>query len=76
MICSPPRVARLATATGLAPDQVREAWRALVTAEPDIGRGYVLHLIERIDVRGDGIVVTPRVGERIERGEEVAIDLP
>ncbi|MBN2196786.1 MAG: recombinase family protein [Polyangiaceae bacterium] len=76
MICSPPRVTRLATATGFAPDQVREAWRALVTAEPDIGRGYVLHLIERIDIRGDRIVVTPRAGERIERGEEIAIDLP
>jgi hypothetical protein len=37
-----------------------------LVATHEVGRAYVLHLIDRIEVHGERIVVTPRVGGRNE----------
>ena len=36
------------------------AWRNFILCDHDIGRTYALHLIERIDVHSDRIVITPK----------------
>lgn len=44
---------------GGGPEGVSRAWRTLVTTHPAIGRSYVLHAIERVEVHGKNIVVVP-----------------
>jgi site-specific DNA recombinase len=68
-VCSDERVTRLALSQGWSAEQLRSAWRALVTCDLDTARAYALHLIERIEVHGERIVVVPRRGGRTEPDE-------
>jgi len=65
VVCTPNRTARLEKAVGegsLAPDDLARTWRALVTADHDIGRAYALHLIERIVLRDDKAAIIAKHG--------------
>jgi site-specific DNA recombinase len=68
-VCSGERVNRLALARRWPAEQLRSAWRALVTCDPDTARAYALHLIDRVEVHGERIVVVPRLGGRTEPDE-------
>lgn len=65
-VCSDERVTRLALSQGWSAERLRFAWRALVTCDLDTARAYALHLIERVEVHGERIVVVPRRGGRTE----------
>lgn len=64
-VCTDVRARLIASRHGWPLEKVLEAWRQLVGTH-EVGRAYVLHLIERIEVHGERIVVTPRVGGRNE----------
>ncbi len=60
IVCAPDRCdafpAEIATGYG----DIRRAWPALVTAGGVVSRNYLLHLLERIEVRENEIVLVPR----------------
>lgn len=62
VVCFAERVTLLATSwrgcSELHGDRLAEAWRTLVTTDPKLGRAYLLHLVERIDIDETCIVVT------------------
>lgn len=60
-VCAPPRVQQLVRrlAQESTPEEVARAWRTLVTTHPVIGRSYVMHLVERIEVHRTRIIVVP-----------------
>lgn len=66
VVCAPARVEALeeiATRRGLAVGDLAETWRALVTADHDVGRAYAMHLIERVDLHDDRAIVVARTAE-------------
>ena len=73
VVCTEERARHLARSHGWPAERVLPAWRALITADCDIGRGYALHLIERIDVFGEHLVVTPKDGGRIAKAPEIGL---
>jgi DNA invertase Pin-like site-specific DNA recombinase len=64
IVCSAKRAERLARRRSWSVDAVLQAWRALVAGDAEIGRAYALHLVERIEVHRESIVVTPKLGGR------------
>lgn len=68
VICAPERHHSLESAAGsaLGPDELASIWRALVTAGAAVSRNYVLHLIERVEVRENEIRVLARGPSRSE----------
>jgi len=61
LACTPARAERLARRHNWPPTtEVMNAWRNFTLCDHDIGRTYALHLIERIDVHSDRIVITPK----------------
>jgi hypothetical protein len=47
-------------------ERVLEAWRALLTCASEVGRAYALHLIDRVEVHGERVLVTPKACGRNE----------
>jgi hypothetical protein len=45
---------------------VLEAWHALLTCDAEVGRTYALHLIERVEVHGERVLVAPKACGRNE----------
>lgn len=59
--CTLERVQRLARRHDWPPTtEVVTAWRNFILRDHDIGRTYALHLIERIEVHGERIAITPK----------------
>jgi DNA invertase Pin-like site-specific DNA recombinase len=42
------------------PEEITRTWRQLVTSHPTVSRSYLMHLVERIEVDGTQITITPR----------------
>jgi site-specific DNA recombinase len=62
VVCTPERAGRLAHRHGWPPStEVITAWRNFLLRDHDIGRTYALHLIDHVDVRGERIVIVPKV---------------
>ena len=61
-VCDARRVDSLRRLVGgsLSREEIATAWRALVTADHDVARSYVLHLVERVELHDDRAVVVPR----------------
>lgn len=60
--CTPERAQRLARRHHWPPTgEVITAWRNFILRDRDIGRTYVLHLIDHVDVHGERIVIVPKV---------------
>ena len=55
-VCSGERVRRLAMERGWPAEQLRSAWRALVTCDPDTARAYALHLGSSPSARSTNLV--------------------
>ncbi len=56
VVCAPRRVeelAKLVAGRGPVLDDLGAAWRAFIAADHDVGRAYVMHLIERVDLYDD-----------------------
>jgi hypothetical protein len=65
VVCVPARVDALEEiATRLAVGDLGETWRALVTADHDVGRAYAIHLIERAYLHDDRANVAKSVAAR------------
>jgi DNA invertase Pin-like site-specific DNA recombinase len=63
VVCAPARVEALediAARRGLAVGDLAETWRALVTADHDVGRAYAMHLIERVELHDDRAIVVAK----------------
>ncbi|MCL2726081.1 MAG: recombinase family protein [Polyangiaceae bacterium] len=61
LVCTPERAKRLARRHNWPPTgEVLNAWRNFILRDHDIGRTYALHLIERIHVHGERIVISPK----------------
>lgn len=63
VVCAPSRVdelRKLVEGRGLVIEDVAAAWRALVTADHDVGRAYVMHLIERVELYDNSATVVPK----------------
>ena len=63
IICTPERAEALGQKAGggrVDADELRNAWAALVTGGGAISRSYVLHLVDRIEVRENEIRVVAR----------------
>lgn len=63
VVCAPRRVGelqKLVEGRALALDDLGAAWRALVTADHEVGRAYVLHLIDRVELYDHHATVVPR----------------
>ena len=59
--CTPERAQRLARRYDWPPTtEVVIAWRNFILRDHDIGRTYALHLIERIEVHGERLVITSK----------------
>lgn len=60
-VCSHKRVQQLVRRLTRDADaeEVARAWRTLVTTHAVVGRGYLMHLVERIEVQGTRIVLIP-----------------
>ena len=66
VVCAPARteaVEEIATRRGLAIGELAETWRALVTADHDVGRAYAMHLIERVELHDDRAIVVGKAAE-------------
>jgi site-specific DNA recombinase len=66
VVCAPARVDALeevAKRRGLAVGDLAETWRALVTADHDVGRAYAMHLVERVELHDDRAVVVAKTAE-------------
>ena len=62
IVCAPERCAGLwteITAAGGNVADLHRAWASLVTAGGTVSRNYLLHLIERIEVRENEITIVP-----------------
>jgi hypothetical protein len=57
--------------------RIEELWRGLITNDPHVAKVYLRHLIERIEVRGDHVLVMPRrpVLDACPAGNEARSDL-
>jgi len=64
VVCTAERAELLVRRDGWSIEAVLEAWRALITCDAEIGRTYALHLLDRIEVHGERIIVTPKAGGR------------
>jgi hypothetical protein len=65
--CTHERVAALSRELdrrGLQRHDVAASWRALITADHDVGRAYAVHLIERIELHDDRAIITASTGAR------------
>ncbi|MBI2394832.1 MAG: hypothetical protein HYV09_35005 [Deltaproteobacteria bacterium] len=63
VVCAPRRgeeLRKLVEGRGLAPDDLAAAWRALVTADHEVGRAYVMHLIDRVELYDDRATVVAK----------------
>ncbi|HEY5958709.1 MAG TPA: hypothetical protein VIV60_19245 [Polyangiaceae bacterium] len=71
VVCSNERASALAMKWHCDAEQLRQAWRAILTTDPDVVRAYVLHLIEYVEVHEPNIVVTPKRGGRMIASERL-----
>ena len=63
ILCSPARAEALeeiATRRGLVVGDLAETWRALVTADHDVGRAYAMHLVQRVELYDDYAIVVAK----------------
>jgi hypothetical protein len=59
VVCTTERCEALARTMGRH-DETQAAWSSLITAGGTVSRNYLLHLIERIEVRENEITIVPR----------------
>ena len=61
--CALDALEEVATRRGLAVGNLAETWRALVTADHDVGRAYAMHLVERVELHDHRAIVVARAAE-------------
>jgi site-specific DNA recombinase len=66
VVCTSERARGLVESFGWPAERVLEAWRALLTCDSEVGRTYALHLIERVEVHGERVLVVPKACGRNE----------
>jgi DNA invertase Pin-like site-specific DNA recombinase len=69
-VCARERVQQLVqrVATDASAEDVARAWRSLVTTHPVVGRSYVMHLVEHIEVHLTRIVLVPTDAQTVIAG--------